>query len=437
MHQSLLYQTFCLFDDWYSVPDQLVVENDHLLQNESHKHNVDCCLLQKQQLRFCLGKMKGKFLLSIAPLAATSSEPTPCSVCRDGENVKFPNKVIVIPSLPGEFTCSQVDLLLPTMYPDNSHSDCQTLQSLGSLCGCRTPENACTLCEGGVPMAYPNRPLEFFSDMFGGVVIPDCNLVDAFLRMSHAEGDATCSVARSFLAEYCECIGSITSANSVSEFSPCSICEDGSNITLPDVELNIEGFPFSTCGQLDEAVSTLFTDGSGQCSTFQSISSLCGCPTKPNSCNMCPDGGSMAYPDKPARFLKDSFGGIVPSCKVYEAYVQTTLDDDSEECHMVQATSGFCGCPAKEDHCLVCGKDEVVQPEFEEVVVDERLLALIGLKDSSFPMTCELGISLQFQVSANDKICKLMQSRQDVCGCNNGVYAYNGADTNKKKAVLS
>jgi hypothetical protein len=92
----------------------------------------------------------------------------PCSVCRDGQSIGLPENTGVLPGVPGEFTCQQLDIFLPALYPNSSHPDCQAIQSVGALCGCTTPSDACTICNDNAPMAYPKRPLEFFQDLFGG-----------------------------------------------------------------------------------------------------------------------------------------------------------------------------------------------------------------------------------------------------------------------------
>lgn len=356
----------------------------------------------------------------------------PCSICVEG-SLQLPDKLVSLPGVAGEFTCDQLNSFLPLLYPDSTDPDCQAIQSVGSLCGCPTPDNACSVCNDDAPMTFPDRPLEFFSDMFGGIA-PNCELVGAFLLTSHTEDETTCTAAQSFLAEYCGCPESMNEANNPA--APCSLCADGSPITLPDEEINMEGFPFNNCKQLDEAVSLLFTTASDQCAIFQSVSTLCGCPKKENACTMCPDEGPMAFPDKSARFLKDLFGGTAPSCKVYEAYAHS-LDNASDECQLVQSTSGFCGCAAVENHCHVCEVGDEVKPEYEEVEIDPVLLAIIGVQDAPFAVTCEFVEAMELQLKEDDPICRTMQTRRDVCGCNNGIYVYADAENEKDKRVLA
>lgn len=356
-----------------------------------------------------------------------------CSVCRDGpSSLGSPENVISIPGMPGELTCEQLDLLVPSLYPDSSHPNCQALQSVGALCGCPTPANSCTLCKDNAPMAFPERPVEFFGDALGGgMIVPNCEIVDAFLRTSYSEDDNLCASTQNFLGSYCECVGSVTEIDHSSE--PCTLCDDGSPISFPDEVINIEGVPFSSCNQLDLAVSALLELGSEQCNMFQSISTLCGCPKRPDSCTMCPDGGSIEYPDKPARFLKGLFGGIEPSCKVFESFAGS-FDKQSDECLLIQASSGFCGCAPIENHCNICDNGKELTREYEETEIAPHLAVLIGLADAPFPVTCEFGVSLQFQISAEDTRCMIMQDRQDVCGC--GEYVYYGAYTETMQLTL-
>lgn len=375
-------------------------------------------------------------LLALLPGAQSGESmddaSVPCSVCRDGLGVGWPENTISIPNISGEITCEQLDLLVPSLYPDRSNENCQTLQSLGALCGCQTPVNACTLCKDGAPMAFPERPVKFFGDTVGGgTILPNCEIVDAFLRTSYSEDDTLCMSAQKFLGNYCECVGAVNEIDYSAE--PCTLCNDGSPITLPDENINIEGFLFSSCKQLDLAASTLFKLGSDQCNIFQSFSTLCGCPKKPNSCAVCADGGPIAFPDKHVRFVKDMFGGIEPSCKVFEAFAQS-FDEQSDECHLIQGCSGFCGCAPIKDHCSICDNGKALTREFEEVEVEPHLAALIGLGDSPFAVTCEYGVSLQFQIPAEEPMCMRMQDRQDICGC--GDYVYYGAYTERMKSVL-
>lgn len=365
--------------------------------------------------------------LLLITLLFIKSSLAACTVCQDGVAVGLPEVTIAIPGFPGEYTCAQLDLFLPTLLPDGKSTTCQTLQSVGSICGCPMPPDSCSLCDS---IAYPQRELAFLADLFGGFV-PTCELLDAYLQ-SQPLDNSLCTAGRQYLQDYCGCNGPQVGASSL----PCSVCADGSNVTLPDQQiLGLE--PFTTCRQVDQAVSALFSSDSDECSVFQSISSLCGCPAiKENVCEMCP-GGALAYPDKPVEFVMDQFGGIVPTCQLLDAYVTSTFENGSQECDLIQLASGYCGCPPiSENHCLLC--DDPLKPEYEQHVIDERFYPYLGLDgDIDFSITCELAISMQFQLEKGSTECTAGRSRRDLCGCNDDGWDYLKANTTKKKELLA
>jgi hypothetical protein len=205
---------------------------------------------------------------------------------------------------------------------------------------------------------------------------------------------------------------------------------------FPDAEINMEGFPFRNCKQLDQAAFTLFDAGSEMCTLFQSLSSSCGCPRKVNSCNFCPDGKPITLPDKPARFLKETFGGMTPSCQVFEAYTHS-LDSSDANCQLIQTSSGFCGCTPIEDLCDICFGQGELTPEYEEVEIDPFLLSLIGIGDIPFSVTCEFIFGMQSQLPKDGKVCDMVVGRRDICGCNNGEFVmFRAKNTKEKKRLL-
>jgi hypothetical protein len=157
------------------------------------------------------------------------------------------------------------------------------------------------VCINNSPLAFPEQPLEFFQDLFGGTIL-DCELFNALVLLtSNIQGNGTCDGAQSFLSDNCCGSSSIGSSRNAGEdnvklMQQCSLCPDGLPITLPDGEINIREFPVTTCKQLNRAMSTLFEMGLELCMLFQTL--FCGYPRKANSCNMCPDGGgSISLPD--------------------------------------------------------------------------------------------------------------------------------------------
>jgi hypothetical protein len=255
-------------------------------------------------------------------------------------------------------------------------------------------------------------------------------------------------IGQNFIAEYCGCDdedevdgtdGPEYATTNITTMTTqgCNLCPSGDPIALPDKNISIDGFPFQTCGQLDSAVQLLLTKTSDKCGPMQGLlGSYCGCPAVlENACQICPNGGMMAYPEKPVAFLKDQCGGLTPNCDILAAFT-TTLEVGSEACNLIQLGSGFCGCPAIENHCRIC-PGEIPLPEYAQKVLPPFMLSKLGVGDVGFPVTCELGLSFEFQLEEDDKMCILARSRNDLCGCGGGNYMYLGASDTPRKAALS
>eukprot|EP00543_Licmophora_paradoxa_P014599 CAMPEP_0202479482 /NCGR_PEP_ID=MMETSP1360-20130828/95005_1 /ASSEMBLY_ACC=CAM_ASM_000848 /TAXON_ID=515479 /ORGANISM="Licmophora paradoxa, Strain CCMP2313" /LENGTH=723 /DNA_ID=CAMNT_0049106811 /DNA_START=186 /DNA_END=2358 /DNA_ORIENTATION=+ len=296
-------------------------------------------------------------------------------------------------------------------------------------------------------MRKPENPLPFFADQFGGIV-PTCELLEASLHAFQTD-HAICSLSRSFLSDYCGCRDDneheLDSSKEVSQIpqssphspslAPCGLCPNGEVISDNDWEsheLNITGFPFTNCGQLASAVDLLFDEASEQCALAQS-----GCPASEEGCNMCVDGGTISQPDKPVRFLEDMFG-FAPTCQMYEAFARSSVAKDSQECVIIQASRGFCGCPPVKNHCEVCF-GETPPPEYDQVRIDPEFMRRIGLPQiDDIPFfTCELVVAFQYGLSAEHKFCTMMQSQRFRCGCNGGEFQYLDANTRSKKAGIA
>jgi hypothetical protein len=143
----------------------------------------------------------------------------------------------------------------------------------------------------------------------------------------------------------------------------------------------------------------------------------------------------MAFPEKPVGFLKDQFGGLTPNCDILAAFT-TTLEVGSEACDLIQLGSGLCGCPAIENHCRIC-QGGVHPPEYAQKIIPAPILSKLGIGEVGFPVTCELGLSFEFQVEEGSRFCGLAKARNDICGCEGGNYEYLGAANTGRKAVLT
>ena len=352
----------------------------------------------------------------------------PCTICKDGAFPEKSNKSFSIPGFPGATTCGELDSMLALFLQANATTEeCILIQSLGSICGCPNTitETSCNICPSGKEVAFPDKELPFFADLFLGY-IPTCEILEAYLHSTNAS-DSLCFIAQSFIGEFCGCSEiSVVDENVM----PCSFCANGEQIQHPDKAINMTGFPFKTCGHLEEALGLLLVATSNQCSVFQSVGSYCGCEVHDNACTLCPDGSKASFPDKPVTFVKDELGGIIPTCAIFEAYTES-FDTDSKQCVKFQFGSGFCGCPAIENHCEFCPDDVSIPESYRQKLV-LPLNKLVG-----FTPTCEEAYAFQFQIPASNHLCWQGQRRGDLCGCNGGEWDYLNANTKRKKVALA
>ena len=119
--------------------------------------------------------MRCLFLFSVISLFSiwtrTAKAQIPCTACKDGSSVGFPDRFIDLPiELPGmtEVQCSTIEAFLPLYISDNTSQECQLIQSLGSLYGCPEQlENGRSLCGATTtPLRYPERELPMFDAFF-------------------------------------------------------------------------------------------------------------------------------------------------------------------------------------------------------------------------------------------------------------------------------
>lgn len=274
----------------------------------------------------------------------------------------------------------------------------------------------------------PSNQLPFLSDLFLGFV-PTCEILEAYLT-SRGEEEAICFVSQSFIGDYCGC-NSPDPLTSNNKAPPCSVCPNGNAISNPNRTINMIDFPFQTCAQLEEALGLLLVDDSEQCSLLsQAFAAYCGCAIPQDSCSLCRDGRAVPLPDAPVELLKNEFGGIVPTCAVYESYV-AAFDDGSKQCSNSRLFGSACGCPSVNNHCEFCPGEAMPEASLDTVVSELEYLF-------DFTATCRDAESfLQLQISATSDECILGQLRNFVCGCNAGKWFYLGADTPTKQVVLA
>lgn len=129
--------------------------------------------------------------------------------------------------------------------------------------------------------------------------------------------------------------------------SPCTVCPDGSAITVPDKVVDIPGVPSVDCATVEKLIPVMFQDDSSQeCQLVHQLSTMCGCPQAKGCCRLCPDGSSVSKPAAPVDVFSEHFGGSVPSCEVVEAYLHSFSEVDWF-CSYAQQEEVWetCGCP--------------------------------------------------------------------------------------------
>ena len=110
----------------------------------------------------------------------------------------------------------------------------------------------------------------------------------------------------------------------------CTLCPNGEAVPEANRTLSIEGFPFETCGEVEQAAALYLSQDSDACNTFQSVSSLFGCETSSlleSPCSLCPDGSPVALPDDylcvllggSAGICGSDLGGVLLTCRVVDA----------------------------------------------------------------------------------------------------------------------
>lgn len=382
-------------------------------------------------------------------LAATG---LPCSLCWNGEVITLPEKEIAIQGFEFINTCQALADFVPILFQQES-DECATLQSIGTLCGCppKNKDDFCNLCSNGTKTAYGWRELAFLAGSFGGI-IPTCEIVEPGLH-SYSQADSYCEGSQQILSEYCGCGAEPGSQPPEREESGrCSFCPRGEVTPFPNKTIDIAGFPFQTCGQLDVATVTLFenkylTVGGGaqghldnNCILMRQLSVHCGCRSEyADPCPICKLTNSyeVPYPDKMLDSSSTSFflPGVELSCGLLAeiSMVWSTSNPDHQAvCSVLQGIGTDCGCPLPEEpSCEVCAvplpqesyKTSISNvPPYDTVTCAMLSKAFLFMEDGSpIPVAKNSGW-IDFE-------CRTFRYFGFVCGCNDGIFEYWGAET--------
>ena len=129
--------------------------------------------------------------------------------------------------------------------------------------------------------------------------------------------------------------------------NPCTLCNDGSAVTLPDYIVQIPGNPQLSCASVAAVIPSLLPDETvPECTLARQVSSLCGCPVIPGSCSLCKNGTKA-----PNRYLElkefaGIFGGNTPTCELVEAYLRSFPQTDEICMASRESVATMCGCPS-------------------------------------------------------------------------------------------
>jgi hypothetical protein len=353
-------------------------------------------------------------VLLIAPLLVTAQND-PCTVCPSGDPITLPEKALSLPGFEiiGD-SCGTLDSTIGLLFQTDSDG-CNLVQSASSICGCPIPEGACYLCGEGASVQQPDLKVPYLLDIEGPT--PTCEFIEAYLH-SVSEADSTCGVAQAFTASYCGCpespplegpmctlcprgeavpdanrtlgiegipfetcgeagqaaalylsqasdtcdlfqsVSSLCGCETLSSIeSPCSLCPDGSPVSLPDEDLTflVERFNGYSTGEADfdgvqptcqgvEAFAKSFEEGSRECLDVQFVAGVCGCPPVANACDFCP-GEDVPLPDKEVLIATNGFG-FAPTCGQIDALV-TQFEEGSDSCSIFEASNYICECQVK------------------------------------------------------------------------------------------
>jgi hypothetical protein len=347
----------------------------------------------------------------------------PCTICPNGDPISLPEKALNLPGFDFIDSCGTLDSAVGVFFQSDD-DECTLIQLVGSICGCPIPEGACYLCGENSSVQQPDRQVPYLLDLDG--VLPTCEFVEAYLH-SISETDPICGGTNAFAASYCGCPDSPPI-----EGPMCTLCPRGEAVPDANRTLSIQGIPFETCGEAEQAVALYVSEGSDICDSFQSISPLCGCETSSSvksPCSMCSDGTPVPLPDQDLSVVVEGStlrGGDL-TCGVIEA-VALSFEEESKECQETHSISGVCGCPPIENACEFCPGEDVMFPDKE---------VLLALNIIDVVPTCGQIDAFVTQLEKGSKLCYLTNSINYVCGCNGGDKDVFGAETHAQNVAMA
>jgi hypothetical protein len=283
--------------------------------------------------------------------------------------------------------------------------------------------------------------LEFLTDQFNGL-LPTCELLEVALQY-HAKTSGFCLMSQLYLKEYCGC--GATKGSKPVVHDPdwgCKLCAIG-EVPDPNKLIEMEGFPFPTCGKLETATKTVFSNTSIYCSSARLLNIHCGCqPEYDSPCTACEEG---YYPSSqvplPQKILDPVITGpILPgirvTCKIVNDIAnglpsREEVPEIGGNCAAAQGIATECGCPKPKE----ASKCQMCSVPLDIKYYNHWPVTLNGYE----PFTCHFMELMDVFSQDNDGIvfgdidiqldCRFIKSVGYICGCNDGVFPYWGANT--------
>ena len=244
-----------------------------------------------------------------------------CTVCVTGDPITLPDEHLGLLEPVPMVDCAAMDSL--AVFLTVGSSDCDGVQSIGSLCGCPKRENACTLCGNDGQITRGNHTLQPIpADLPRGLRY-DCDVLEAQLNVLTQDNDVC--LARQTdqrLLRECGCSNYQEPTQQEQEQQqlqrePCTLCPFGLEANFSNAR--VDDLFGTECSVLGGAVAE-YDLGSNECQRVQNLSSLCGCPVSRDACQMCPHG--MVAPEQPH--------GNYFTCEFVAASLHTFQSNDTQ-----------------------------------------------------------------------------------------------------------
>ena len=326
-----------------------------------------------------------------------SSVAATCSICGvyGPSRVPFPEKSL--PDVAGPLSRC-VDLDESSRFVEPGTQICDSLQAMGTFCGCNRPPEACLLCWDGSPVIHKNLTLPGYSasafvNTFGFDSTLSCELLEAYLHTTRTRNTDQCLDIQIDVGERCGCpplpqdmLPIHHNSTNTTDINPgqdnnnstatpdrdapntpdrrrCTICENGDPPPFPNIPVDVGQERTLSCAGWD-AYAQSFEEGSSDCSLIRSgASRICQCPRPEGQCTMCPLGEAIPKPQQELNWLTDSFlssvrdtvvveGAGFLNCQLMESHVASgypllaEVFGTEEEllCTAMQMKSWICGC---------------------------------------------------------------------------------------------